>query len=246
MATRGVVQLWGEAMEYRPKLEPFEPVLQSNKGPIIRDLLVVDDHPLMCEALSMTLSTAFGLKQVRSAASLAEAKADIRANGAPDAVVLDLSLPDVTGIEGVVAVKVWAPDTLLTVISAEIQADMIGRIISAGACGYIGKSLPRLEMVNAMQRMWAGETVLPEGYEDAGAGDHEIAALTRMFCSLTPQQMNILQLICQGHPNKIISYKLSIAEATVKTHIAAIMTKINVRNRTQAALLASKARLFSS
>ena len=57
--------------------------------------------------------------------------------------------------------------------------------------------------------------------------------------------MNILRLICQGRPNKIISYELSIAEATVKTHIAAIMSKINVRNRTQAALLASKARIFS-
>jgi DNA-binding NarL/FixJ family response regulator len=57
--------------------------------------------------------------------------------------------------------------------------------------------------------------------------------------------MNILRLICQGRPNKIISYELSIAEATVKTHIAAIMSKINVSNRTQAALLASKARLFS-
>ena len=58
--------------------------------------------------------------------------------------------------------------------------------------------------------------------------------------------MNILRLICQGRPNKIISYELSIAEATVKTHIAAIMAKINVSNRTQAALLASKARIFAA
>ena len=93
--------------------------------------------------------------------------------------------------------------------------------------------------------MWAGETVVPEGCENPVDEAEEAAALARSFASLTPQQMNILRLICQGRPNKIISYELSIAEATVKTHIAAIMSKINVRNRTQAALLASKARIFT-
>jgi DNA-binding NarL/FixJ family response regulator len=100
-------------------------------------------------------------------------------------------------------------------------------------------------MVEAFSRMWAGETVVPEGLDHPGEAAHEAATLAKSFASLTPQQMNILRLICQGRPNKIISYELSIAEATVKTHIAAIMAKINVRNRTQAALLASKARIFS-
>ena len=100
-------------------------------------------------------------------------------------------------------------------------------------------------MVDAFSRIWSGETVLPEGCELDGPEAGEAAALARGFASLTPQQMNILRLICQGRPNKIISYELSIAEATVKTHIAAIMSKINVRNRTQAALLASKARIFT-
>ena len=122
---------------------------------------------------------------------------------------------------------------------------MIAAVIAAGASGYVGKLLPRAKMVEAFARMWAGETVVPEGYEGATHGACEAAVLAKSFASLTPQQMNILRLICQGRPNKIISYELSIAEATVKTHIAAIMSKINVTNRTQAALLASKARLFS-
>ncbi len=71
-----------------------------------------------------------------------------------------------------------------------------------------------------------------------------MAGLARDFGSLTPQQLNILRLICQGRPNKLISYELSIAEATVKTHIAAIMSKVNASNRTQVALLASRARMF--
>ena len=122
---------------------------------------------------------------------------------------------------------------------------MVSAAMGAGASGYVGKLLPRAKMVEAFSRIWAGETVLPEGCELTSPEAGEAAALARGFASLTPQQMNILRLICQGRPNKIISYELSIAEATVKTHIAAIMTKINVSNRTQAALLASKARIFT-
>ncbi|MFT4150375.1 MAG: response regulator transcription factor [Paracoccaceae bacterium] len=207
--------------------------------------MIVEDHPLMAEALSVTLAHAFGLKRVRLAASLAGAEAGIRTEGPPDAVVLDLNLPDVAGIEGVVSLKQKLSSAPLTVISAEVDPAMVSAVLAAGACGYISKSLPRAEMVDAFRRMWAGETVVPDGYEPDAAEVDEAAALAQNFATLTPQQMNILRLICQGRPNKIISYELSIAEATVKTHIAAIMTKINVRNRTQAALLASKARLFS-
>ena len=214
-------------------------------GPAIRDVLIVDDHPLMCEALSLTLGPAFGLSRVRQAASLAGAEASIRTDGIPDAVVLDLNLPDVSGTEGVVRLKARALGAPITVISAEMDSGMVAAVLGAGARGFVTKSMPRAEMIDAFQRMWEGETVVPDGYEPGRNCLDEAADLARDFATLTPQQMNILRLICQGRPNKIISYELSIAEATVKTHIAAIMSKINVRNRTQAALLASKARLFS-
>lgn len=234
-----------EAMGSQRKLEPFTPVLHRRTGNVVSDVLIVDDHPLMCEALSMTLMAAFGLKRLRTAASLAAAEADIRSEGAPDAVVLDLNLPDVEGIEGVVSLKSRAPSCFLTVLSAEVEPDMVASVLAAGACGYIEKSLPCNDMLDAFRRMWDGETVMPEGYEPGESASDEAVALAQTFATLTPQQMNILRLICQGRPNKIISYELSIAEATVKTHIAAIMSKINVHNRTQAALLASRARLFS-
>lgn len=211
----------------------------------VADVLVVDDHPLMCDALSATLGYAFGLRKVRVAASIAAALTSIREEGVPDAVVLDLNLPDAEGVEGVLAVRKAAGDVLLVVISADVEPELISAAMGAGANGYLGKLLPRARMVDAFSRIWAGETVLPEGFEVASPEAGEAAALAKGFASLTPQQMNILRLICQGRPNKIISYELSIAEATVKTHIAAIMAKINVRNRTQAALLASKARIFT-
>ncbi len=229
-------------MEHRPVNAAGKSLRDT--GGIVRDVLIVEDHPLMCEALSMTLAAAFGLGRVRCVISLAAAEASIRTEGVPDAVVLDLNLPDVKGVEGVMSLKTRALGAPLTVISAEVNVDMVSAVMGAGASGYISKCLPRAEMVDAFRRMWSGETVLPEGHEEDSAEADEIAALTQSFSSLTPQQMNILRLICQGRPNKIISYELSIAEATVKTHIAAIMSKINVSNRTQAALLANRARLF--
>lgn len=211
----------------------------------VADILVVDDHPLMCDALSATLGFAFGLRKVRVAASIAAALANIREEGVPDAVVLDLNLPDAEGVEGVLAIRRLTGDVPLAVISADLDPELVFAAMGAGADGYVGKLLPRAKMVEAFSQIWAGQEVLPEGCDRFGAECSEVGALAQGFASLTPQQMNILRLICQGRPNKIISYELSIAEATVKTHIAAIMAKINVRNRTQAALLASKARIFT-
>lgn len=232
-------------MELRPNRDVATDVSRGANGHAVQDVLIVDDHPLICHALSVTLGHAFGLRKVRTATSIATALANIAAEGPPDAVVLDLNLPDVAGVEGVIVLRQHIGDAPLTVISAELDPGRVTAVLAAGARGYVTKCLARNRMVDAFERMWSGEVVTPEGYEQAGRSDaDELAALARDFATLTPQQMNILRLICQGRPNKLISYELSIAEATVKTHIAAIMTKINVRNRTQAALLASKAHIF--
>jgi DNA-binding NarL/FixJ family response regulator len=224
---------------------PIGDAARAEPRPAVADVMIVDDHPLMCDALSATLGHAFRLRKLRVAASIAAALQSIREEGVPDAVVLDLNLPDAEGVEGVLAIRRATGDAPLAVISADLEPAVVSAAIGAGANGYVGKLLPRAKMVDAFTRIWAGETVLPEGVELESPEADAAAELARGFASLTPQQMNILRLICQGRPNKIISYELSIAEATVKTHIAAIMTKINVRNRTQAALLASKARIFT-
>ena len=126
-------------------------------------MLIVDDHPLMCDALSATLGYAFGLRKVRVAASLGAALANIREEGAPDAVVLDLNLPDAEGVEGVLALRRQSGDAPVTVISADLDPAMVSAAIAAGASGYVGKLLPRAKMVEAFSRMWAGETVRSGG-----------------------------------------------------------------------------------
>lgn len=232
-------------MQQLPIRESGSDVARGANSQSVCDVLIVDDHPLMCDALTVTLSHAFGLRRVRTAASLAAAQASIRADGVPDAVVLDLNLPDVAGAEGVLSLRMMVGDTPITVISAEFESRMVAALLAAGVRGYILKTLARPRMIEAFETMWAGGIVTPDAYNPDDLGeDKAVVALARDFATLTPQQLNILRLICQGRPNKLISYELSIAEATVKTHIAAIMSKINVSNRTQVALLANKARLF--
>lgn len=214
----------------------------------VREILIVDDHPLMCDALALTLKISFGLKNVRTARSLGAAMDGIKAQGTPDAVILDLNLPDARGAEGIVTLRRQLPDVPITMISADLDSAMISAAMAAGAQGYISKSLGREALVDSLRRMWEGEHVTPEGYapDQADAEDGAKAELARRFATLTPQQMKILRLICQGKANKEISYDLSIAEATVKTHITAIMSKINARRRTQAVLLANTVRLFEA
>ncbi|SNR34019.1 response regulator transcription factor [Paracoccus sediminis] len=230
------------AMQARPPQTPRHSADQ------VREILIVDDHPLMCDALALTLKISFGLKNVRTARSLGAALDGIRAQGAPDAVILDLNLPDARGAEGIVTLRRQLPDVPITMISADMDSAMISAAMAAGAQGYISKSLGREALVDSLRRMWEGEHVTPEGYapDQACAEDEAKAELARRFATLTPQQMKILRLICQGKANKEISYDLSIAEATVKTHITAIMSKINARRRTQAVLLANTVRLFEA
>ncbi len=206
-------------------------------------ILVIDDHPLFCEALSMTLTGALKAERVDTAASLEEALERIRAEGAPGTVLLDLNLPDVAGVEGLARLRAAAPEARVIVVSSLSDDRVVDGVLRAGAAGFIPKHTPREELVAAIRSVWAGEIYAPEGYIASGAaGD---AATERQdaaarLAELTPQQARILELVCEGKLNKQIAYDLSIAETTVKAHISAILRKLKVQSRTQAVLIAKK------
>ena len=97
----------------------------------VREILIVDDHPLMCDALALTLKISFGLKNVRTARSLAAAQEQIRSQGVPDAVILDLNLPDARGAEGLVTLRRQIPNVPITMISADLENAMISAAMAA-------------------------------------------------------------------------------------------------------------------
>ncbi|UXU75502.1 MULTISPECIES: response regulator [unclassified Paracoccus (in: a-proteobacteria)] len=213
----------------------------------LREVLIVDDHPLMCDALALTLKMGLGLRNLRTARSLAAAQEQIRSQGAPDAVILDSDLPDARGVEGLVSLRQLLPDVPITMISANLDHAMIAMAMAAGAQGYVSKALGREALIDSLRRMWQGERVTPESYQPGiPAEDAARAELARRFASLTPQQMRILRLICQGRSNREIGQELGIAEATVKVHVTAIMAKVRARRRAQAVTLANSIGLFEA
>lgn len=210
----------------------------------LRSALIVDDHPLFCDALSMTLQAVAGISEIRTAARLSEALDQIEDKGRPDIIVLDLNLPDVDGLDGLVRLQNVAKVPVI-VVSSMADNRVISSTIRAGASGFVPKHSKREVFRAAFEALRKGETFVPDGFvsvdEDEGnAGGVSANDAISRIASLTNQQARILQLICEGKLNKQIAYDLSIAETTVKAHVTAIMRKLGVQSRTQAVLIAKE------
>ncbi|HKK84688.1 MAG TPA: response regulator transcription factor [Roseovarius sp.] len=211
---------------------------KTQKGCDFHTVLIVDDHPLFCDALSMTLQTVVRIGDVHTADRLEKAMRLLDDGLQPDAVMLDLNLPDVDGLDGLIRLKAKANAPII-VVSSLADNRVVSQVIRAGAAGYVPKHSQREVFRTAFDALRRGETFLPEGcvlMEDDDADD----AVSRL-ATLTNQQGRILQLICEGKLNKQIAYDLSIAETTVKAHVTAIMRKLGVQSRTQAVLIAKQA-----
>ena len=205
--------------------------------------LIVDDHPLFCDALALTLGGVADVARVSSANSLTAALTCIAQGPQPDLVLLDLDLPDVEGLDGLMRLRNAAPDIPVLVVSSMVEPRLIGAALSAGAEGFVPKHSGRDVFRAALDALRRGERWLPEGFateQDPSAND----AVERLS-HLTRQQARILELLCQGRLNKQIAWELSIAETTVKAHVTAIMRKLGVQSRTQAVLIAQQAKFAS-
>ena len=206
--------------------------------------MVVDDHPLFCDALSLTLRSLAEFDDISTAGTLQEALDRIAESRSPGLIVLDLNLPDVNGLDGLVRLRGAAPDAAIIIASSMADNRMISYALKAGANGFVPKHSQRSVFRRAFDAVRAGEAFVPDGYIDPQGTDAEAGhddALTRL-ATLTNQQARILSLICEGKLNKQIAYDLSIAETTVKAHVTAIMRKLGVHSRTQAVLIAQEAR----
>lgn len=202
--------------------------------------LIVDDHPLFCDALDLTLRSVADFVVVRTADCLQSALGTLDSFKAPDLILLDLNLPDVSGLDGLMKLRRKAEDAKIIVVSSMTDNTIINGAITSGAAGFVPKHSRRSVFKEAIDQIREGKIFTPSGFvkgNETAAKDETFLRLS----SLTNQQARILNLICEGKLNKQIAFDLTIAETTVKAHVTAIMRKLGVQSRTQAVLVAHEA-----
>ena len=222
------------------------PIPTSDADAAFRTALIIEDHPLFGDALAMTLQSVSGIEAVTHAESLSQAADLLNAGADFDVVLLDLNLPDVDGLEGLIALRRIAPQTPILLVTSVNETRVVRASLAAGAAGFVPKHSRRDVFKAAFQALAEGEIYAPdlptEEELDALPSSGRDTAIRRLS-QLTNQQAKILDLICAGKMNKQIAHELAIAETTVKAHVTAIMRKMGVTSRTQAVLMAQDAKM---
>ena len=186
----------------------------------------VDDHPLLREGLAAIINNQPDMELVAQASNAQEAIQQFRKHQ-PDVTLMDLRLPDKSGIDAMIAVRAEFPEAriiMLTTFEGDVE---IQRALEAGARGYMLKSMPPKELVEAIRQVHAGKKRIPP----------QLAAQLAEHLSdedLTAREIEVLSQIAGGNRNRDIAEKLFITEETVKVHIKHIMEKLGASDRTQA------------
>lgn len=205
-------------------------------------IVIVDDHPLVVDGLRLALEIA-GMDVVGTAGSVAAAVAAAKEH-LPDVVVMDIQLPDGSGVEATRAVLAAAPDTGVLMLTMLEEPDTVAAALRAGARGYMVKGASRDEIVRAVAAVASGEAIF-----GASVAPHALAGMRatpdpESFDDrhLTDRERDILQLVADGLSNGAIAERLGISVKTVANHVSTVLTKLQVTDRTQAALLVRRGR----
>lgn len=210
-------------------------------------ILIADDHPLFREAISNVIASGFKGSEIIETDDLDSALDITRANEDLDLILLDLNMPGMHGLTGLITLRNEAPAIPVVIVSAEEDKQVVLQAITYGACGFITKSSPRAKMTEAIQQTLNGNVYLPSDIIRTGKEpsshrrschqDNPISP--ELLNSLTRRQLLVLERMSKGESNKQVAYNLNIAETTVKAHVSAILRKLGVHNRVQAILSAS-------
>lgn len=197
-------------------------------------LLLADDHPLFRAAMVHTLRQTWptlALVEVATASALTLALTE---DAAFDLVLLDLAMPGARGLSSLVWLRGECPQVPVLVISSNDHPRTIRRTQQFGAAGFLSKSTPVENVIQAVLAVLDGATWFPPLTADRSEAD---ALLASRLAQLTPQQVRVLMCLADGLLNKQIAHELGLAENTVKVHVTAILKKLDCYSRTQAALL---------
>jgi DNA-binding NarL/FixJ family response regulator len=205
------------------------------------NLLVVDDHPLIREAVRHVVAGLDEAVTVLSASDCEQGFALAALDPEPELLLLDFNL---RGLSGVPAIKAWRsrfPALPVVVLSSAEDRATVLAAMGAGAAGFIPKSSSNEVMLSALRLVLAGGKYLPAEVLAAPQGAAlRPAAASLESLGLSPRQLEVLTLVAEGKPNKIICDELGLAERTVKAHVTEVLRALGVSSRTQAALAAAR------
>lgn len=211
------------------------------------NILIVDDHPLIVQGLTVALHDIDPSVESESAGSAEQALAVLDQNKPLALILLDLGLPGAEGLDLLTRIREKRPEVPVVVLSANDDRETVLGSLDAGAMGFISKRSATPVLVSALQLVLSGGVYIPPQVLAAVPVAKPVAPIAPLAQSaapegrrvtpsdlgLTERQAEVLALLVEGKPNKIICRELSVSEGTVKTHVSAILRALNVANRTQ-------------
>ncbi len=200
-------------------------------------ILVIDDHPLVREAVGGIIRAVMPEALILEAGLACEACSPAYRQKRLDVILLDLVLPDVSGLDGLIAIRSHFPRVPVLLFTALDDPRIANEALALGASGYVPKTVSKATLVEAIMEVLRGDTFVPAPLaamircmQPNSPACNDIA---KRVCNLSRSQMKVLQLVRQGLLNKQIAHELGVGETTVKAHVTAILRKLNVASRTQ-------------
>ena len=199
-------------------------------------VLIVDDHPLVRRGLTSLLAGVSGIDVVGAVADGEEAVASA-AQMLPDIVLMDVSMPGISGMEAARQLRDQAPETRVVMLTSFSQHDVVVEAFDSGAVGFLLKDSNPDELISGIRAAARGDApVSPRAAKEL----IEERTHRRPLEELTQRERDVLELVARGHTNKQIAWRLGISEKTVKAHLGSVFDRLGVQDRTQAALWAQK------
>ncbi|MAZ83428.1 MAG: DNA-binding response regulator [Hoeflea sp.] len=202
--------------------------------------IIADDHPLFRGAMRQALEGTGEEAAIIEAGDLDHARKAAADHPDCDLILLDLTMPGVSGLSGLIAFRAEFPSLPVVVVSATDDSSTIRRALELGASGFISKSASIEEIRTGVRAVLEGDVYTPDGIDLGAEHDPEVTALIKRLNTLTPQQGRVLNMLAEGLLNKQIAYELSVSEATIKAHVSAVLQKLGVDSRTQAVIQLQK------
>ena len=202
-------------------------------------ILIADDHDLLRDTLAIYFNSESGVDP-KTVGTLHDAHASIAEDDPYDLILLDYNMPGMNELEGLKKTLELKGGQRVALMSGEATREIAEEALEAGAAGFVPKKLPAKTMINAVRFMAMGEQYAPVDFMTAPAEEstHPLAQ------KLSKREMDVLKGLTQGKSNKEIARDLDIMEPTVKLHMKTLFRKLEVSNRTQAAMVAQDAGLF--